>query len=161
MWGGTRQANMMRCLLKIWLWHSRIKLALTQITRLGKTESNVIRPEKNPGKKRLKLWRGYVENSSYRVLIDRLGQLNSSDTQTKVQNNSLHGFKQSLAVVLKRHDELELGASRFHPCWRGTDKNTVTNWIPQLKATFNISADSPCEQKWALNVVLMSRPTRV
>lgn len=31
--------------------------------------------------------------------------------------NLLHGFEESLAVVLEGHNELQLRASRLHRCW--------------------------------------------
>ncbi len=41
----------------------------------------------------------------------------------------LHRFKQSLAVVLKGHDEFELSASRLHCCWGKTDNTAINNTL--------------------------------
>lgn len=43
----------------------------------------------------------------------------------KKKKNLLHGFEESLAVVLEGHDELQLSASRLHRCWNKKKKQQL------------------------------------
>lgn len=58
-------------------------------------------------------------NTSLTGLSTRSDSLTGGKTKIKEKRNLLHGFEESLAVILEGHDELQLSSSRLHGCENG------------------------------------------